>query len=412
MGNLRTFIGIDRSAEQWLFYLFCGALLVLPMGTSPFTILAIIILTLWIISGDFYRKRGIYFKESWIWPVLALIALSWVGLLYTPDLQGMGIKYAKKSYYWLFALVISGISFKHRNREYLIKALLAGLLINALIGFLQLGDLVPTLYKERYSGLSRGYNTLAILLILGILMTSFYFRKASTGKEKMIYLFLMIIYFSHLIILRGRGGYLTFALLSPLVVYNIAGGRKILITFLLYLLFIGLMSFSPFVQERVIESIDDIKIQFREGGDISWGKKYSDDENLQRIDRVFMWRWAIDLFLEHPLKGVGTGGLKKTILSKGGKRGTAHPHNNFLYMAVSFGIAGILVLAWFFWVLLKNGWQNRDGPVGFFVLSAGLVIFVGGFTDTQILDAGPAFFLAVITGLQSSLPEYGKIAEA
>ncbi len=118
-----------------------------------------------------------------------------------------------------------------------------------------------------------------------------------------------------------------------------------------------------------------------------------------------MWRWAIDLFVEHPLIGVGTGGYKQAILSGGGEKGIAHPHNNLLHMAVSYGIVGVVVFIWFFWVLLKNGWQNRGSVPGFFILSSGLVILVGGLTDTHILDAGGIFLLAVTTGFQAALPK-------
>jgi hypothetical protein len=52
---------------------------------------------------------------------------------------------------------------------------------------------------------------------------------------------------------------------------------------------------------------------------------------------------------------------------------------------------------------MKNGFQNRRSNVGFFILSSALVLFVGGFTETHILDAGGAFLLAVTAGLQGSL---------
>ena len=410
--KMKDIVMIDRSPEQWLYYLFCGAFFLLPMGTSPFTILGVGILFIWVITGEFFKKRHGYLREPWLWPVLAMVALTWLGLIYSNDPDGLGIKFAKKSHYWLYALAVAGISINIISVENLIKAFLGGLLLNAMIGFLQLGSIVPVFYKGRYAGLSGGYNTLAILLIIGIMMVSFYFRKAGGKKGKFICIFMMLVYFTHLIILEGRGGYLTFAILSPIVAYNLSHGRHLLITFLLYLLAIDLMSFSPFVQQRVIDSIYDVEVQLRADSDIRWGKQYSEDDTLQRIDRIYMWRWAVDIFMQHPFSGVGTGGYKRAILSGGGGRGADHPHNNFLYMAVSFGIAGVLVLGWFFWVLLRNGWRYRRDPLGFFILSSGLVIFVGGLTDTHILDAGPAFLLAVTTGLQSGLPIARKVSNA
>jgi O-antigen ligase len=117
-----------------------------------------------------------------------------------------------------------------------------------------------------------------------------------------------------------------------------------------------------------------------------------------------MWRWAVDLFLDNPVLGVGTGGYYKAILTGGGDQGIAHPHNNVLYVAVSWGIIGILVFTWFFWVLLKAGWQHRNHSIGFFILSSCLVILIGGMANSHLLDAGGALLLAVTTGLVSALP--------
>lgn len=399
---MKVFDKSDFTPGKGIFLLMGAALFVLPMGTSPFTIAALLALALWIFSGEFFRGKDAYLREPWLLPVIALVLLAWIGLTYTPDPQGQGFNLAKKSYYWLFALMAAGVALTDRRPEILIRALLAGLLVNALIGFLQLLKVVPTFYKDRCAGLSSGYNTLAILLILGVIMASFYFREARSGREKAAWFVLMLSYFVHLIILRGRGGYLTFALLSPMVVINLSGGRRLVNTLLIYVLLAGMMALSPFVRERVVESIEDVRVQFQSDRKIAWGKQYSEDENLQRIDRVYMWRWAFDLFLEHPLTGVGTGGFSRSVLDRGGGRGVAHPHNNFLYMAVSFGIPGVLALGWFFWVLLERGWRNRRDPLGYFILSSGLVILIGGLTDTHIIDAGPAFLLAVVTGLQAA----------
>ena len=181
--KMKALVNIKWSPEQWIYYLFCGTLFVLPMGTSPFTILGALALGVWIFTGEFYRKRYRYLNSSWLWPVLAMAALTWLGLIYSPDPYGLGIKFARKTHYWLYALAIACISFNAIRTERIIGLFLAGLFVNAFVGFVQLGGLVPTLYKDRYAGLSGGYNTLAILLILGILITSFYFRCADRWKN-------------------------------------------------------------------------------------------------------------------------------------------------------------------------------------------------------------------------------------
>jgi O-antigen ligase len=80
-----------------------------------------------------------------------------------------------------------------------------------------------------------------------------------------------------------------------------------------------------------------------------------------------------------------------------------HPHSNILHVAVSHGVVGVAIMLWFFLVLVRNGWYNRGSPEGYFVLVGALAVFVGGFLNTHVLDAGPAFFLAVLSGLQAGM---------
>lgn len=387
--------------DRLLRYLAYGAFLVMPMGTSPFTIIGFCLFSVWIFSGEFMRKREAFLSANWLLPLTAVIIIVWLGLLWSSDPFSLGLTYAKKTYYWLYAFVFATMAFMGGLDGRLIKAFLLGLFLNALVGFLQLGHLFPTFSKTGiliYNGFYSGYNTLSILLVLGILMSSYSFRRAAEKRERLIYLFLMLAYFGHLMILGGRGGYLTFILLSPIIVHNIFPKRTIKGGVLTYAVIGVLLFSSPLVRDRVTEMATGLEQNIRSGRDAAFGKTYSG-----HVDRVYMWRYALELFIEHPILGVGTGGYRNAVLAEGGERSMDHPHSNLLYVAASFGSVGVILFAWFFWVLLRNGWRNRETPIGFFILASTLVILVGGLTDTHIVDAGAAFLLATTTGLQASL---------
>lgn len=374
------------------------AMFALPMGTSPFTILAVLAAVLSFLDGSFYRDLGRVLREPWARPVLAWIVLTWIGLAYSPDDTGVGLKYALKTHYWVYGLVAAASIHAGFPAIRLVQAFLAGLLVNAVIAFLQIPGWVPSKMVGKFFGLASGYNTLSILLILGILMASFAFSQARTRRGGVLMLVLMLALFANLFIIRGRAGYVTFAVLSPIVVYNLCRGRHLLVAFLLYLLLIALTGWSPFVQERVTDTMVDIRLRLKMDRDTAIGKKYSDLE-----ERVYMWYWASRIILENPVKGVGTGGFNRAMRQAGAEVGVDHPHNNILHMAVSYGAVGLVVFFWFFFVLLRSGWYNRSRPVGFFILAGGLVIFIGGGLNTHILDAGPAFLLAVLSGLQEGV---------
>ena len=393
---------LDReSLRHPIYWLLCGAMFALPLGTSPITILAICILLAWIFTGEFIRRRRTFLAQPWFWPLVAWVILIWAGLLYTPDIHEMGFQYATKTYYWLYALAVVSVSFSKRPLSTPIKAFLVGLFINSLVGYLQWGNVFPENAKfGRYgnTGLYGGNNTLSVLLNLGIMISSFFYKTSEWKRDRIIYGFLMLFYFIHLLILGGRGGYLVFAVLSPIVLYNILPMRSVLIIVLSYLLLIGMVFSSSVVRERFAETVTEFREHFSAAADEKSGEKYS-----EHLDRIYMWHWAIQLFKEHPIIGVGTGGYQQATITKGGDRSVAHPHNNLLYVAATHGLVGLVVFLWFFGVLFKTGWRHRQDAAGFFVLCSSLVIFVGGFTDTHILNTGTGILLAVTTGLSSSV---------
>lgn len=389
--------GVSRA----VFLLVLLGFLVLPMGTSPFTIAEVLILAIWLFSGECWKNRKKYLRATCLWPVMLIIALKGVGLIYSPDPQGLGMKFAEKAHYWLLPFALAGLGLHVRAQKTIIYAFLAGLSINACVAFLQFGGVVPlrkSLGSYGYVGLHGGYNTLGMLLVLGILIGAFLWKQAGTKKTKHLLSIMIIACFLHLIILRSRGAYFCFILFLPIIIYNLLYTKSLLKTAGIFLLILSLSFLSPVVQQRVGETYDEIQARFNAGGDIGWGKEYS--ENL---DRIYMWRWAIELFLDHPIVGVGTGGLYKATLAAGGSVGIPHPHNNLLHMAVSYGLFGVAGFIWVFGVLLYNGWKYRSEPLGLFTLCSGFLLLLNGMTETNLLDAGGAFLLAASIGIQAGL---------
>ena len=396
---------IKLSADQSIYYLVCAAFLSMPLGTSPPVICGALAALVWIFSGKPIKLRWAYLGQSWFWPVLLLIVLHWVGLLYSPDPGGMGIGFAKKTHYWLYGLAVASISFAIFSPEKLIQAYLVGLGINTAVAIIQFIGVLPMMEEFSY-GLGLGYSSLAAYLVLGILMASYYFRELDKKSTRILLGLLMAGYFFHLIILMGRVGFLTFLILSPLIVRNLLRGFSIFKVSLVYVFLIGLMSLSPIVRDRVSLSVNQIKHHLSADPGSAWGREYTIHQ-----DRFYMWYGAVQIFLENPLFGVGTGGYTHALKEKGKPEwpAIAHPHSNLFYMAVSFGLIGIFALVWFFWEMIRNAWEERNTPLGYFVLSTALVIIVSGFVDTQIMDSATALLLSLATGLQNGFSKFARL---
>ena len=394
------------SAERFVFWCFLGVFLAMPIGTSPPLILGALGVCVWFFSGLALRVKSLL-SLRWFWPVMAFITLPWIGLLYTPDPGGLGINYAGKTYYWIFCLVLASLSLEKPQLTWIIKAFLLGLAVNACAGIFQLaGIMAPK--QGWFSGLTRGYISLGAYLPLGMLVCAFYFSHAEKRRHQAASLGLLFLFFFHLILLAGRTGYFTFILVFPLLpktLFKRLSGWKI---GAVCILIVGTMFFSPIVRQRMDLTFKQLLYHAQAERSKAWGREYTEHQ-----DRFYYWRGAIEIFLEHPILGVGTGGYAVTL--KGMRPESdpliSHPHNIFLYMAASFGVVGIVVLAWLFLEILRNGWKGRDGEIGYFVLSTGLVLLLNGVFNTTILEAGTLLLLSLAAGLQQAIPEFSEARE-
>jgi len=213
-------------ADGLLFYACMGAFFAMPLGTAPMNIFGILAVCVWLFSGKAYGKLKIIIRHTWFWPVLLLIILPWIGLLYSPDETGLGFKYAKKTHYWLYGITIASIAFNKFQTKQLIQAFIAGLAVNSVAAMFQLGFiLLQGTPLPNDLGLGPGYSSLSVYLIVGILVTAFYFNQTQKNRNRLYLCLLMGLFFFHLIMMKGRNGYFTFIVVSPLIIVHMMKQR-------------------------------------------------------------------------------------------------------------------------------------------------------------------------------------------
>jgi len=393
-------------ADRLLFYACLGAFFAMPLGTAPMTFFGILAAVVWLFSGKVFSRRHIYIQHSWSWPVILLIILPWVGLLYSPDTTGLGLEYAQKTHYWIYGFAVAAIAFKRFQGKHLVQAFLVGLALISVASIIQVGViLMQGGVLGNDFGLGPSYSTMSAYLVLGIMVTAFYFKEIKDSRKRVYICFLMGLFFIHLIMLKGRNGYFTFIVVSPLIIVQMVKRLNLIKILLVYGLIASLMALSPSVRDQASWTVRQINEQINAPPDTAWGKGFTANEY-----RFLLFRNALRVFKQHPLFGVGTGGFQ-TVVKQNGKPDwplLEHPHNNFLQMAVSFGLIGILALTWLFWELFKNSWSQRKTVTGYFVFSSTIVIFVSGMFNSQILDTGTAVLLALTVGLQEEFPRFSN----
>ncbi len=383
--------GTDKTTffiDSIIFWSFCIAVFFTPVSISISTIFVVISLTISIFSGHFFKYNYSSQKKEWFLPVQLLFVIPWLGLLYTDDLL-LGLKLAKKTHYWLYIFAILPLTSTRFYMKTIVNSFLLGLSLTAIIYVLQFTGVLPR-YEDSNLGFIK-HITYSLFLVFGMLISSFYFSKADQTKHKIFLSLLFLLLFFNLIIVWGRVGYLAFIILSPLIIFNLIGKKNILNVILVAALCIGAMFLSPIVRDRVSNIINDTKA-YQQG-------KVFTPVGL----RLHMWNGALKIIRDNPFFGVGTGGyrlaMKKYDIPSVKDIEFIHPHNSYLYMAASYGIFGLIILLWLFWVLLKTGWKCRETAQGFSLLSFTLIIIIGSFTGTQILQGQSAMLFSIFIGI-------------
>lgn len=377
------------NSDDLIFSLIALTFFLLPTGTAPPLISIGLAFLIWAASGKAVNIIAVI-KQSWFFPVIPFLVLPWIGLLYSQNIE-LGMDYALKTKYWITLFITAGIVLDEKRLYILLKWFWAGLLMGAVLALIQfIGLMAP--FKMGHLGFGIVHTLVCMYLIIGILTASFYFKKTEPWKGKLILIFLILSFLFHLTVLRGRSGYLIFGIVSPIVAGNLMYKFSYKIKIMVSVILVGCLILSPVVRKVVIDTIvklNEQKVRILKG------------EDVKDFPRFFIIREAVTNFIAHPFVGIGTGSLTEPTKAKG--HAVAHPHNNVLYMGVSFGFFGVAACFWFFWKMFKTSWDYRKSALGYFICSTCIVLFLGGMFDTQILNTGTLLFLSMSYGMLNNL---------
>src|SRR5262249_1339005 len=123
---------------------------------------------------------------------------------------------------------------------------------------------------------------------------------------------------------------------------------------------------SPYLRDRVERTIRDYQLDQK-----------TPDIATSNGERLFYWRTAAAAIVEAPVLGHGTGSTKEIFeAAADGKVGEwarkiRNPHNQTLYVAMQWGLFGVIVLFAFWYVHLMTFFRRQG-----FVAWIGLIVVV------------------------------------
>ena len=328
----------------------------LPLSTSALSVLAIAILLLWLIEGNFREKFREIFSNTVVLAVLAFLAVLILGLLWSPDV-GAGLEVIRAR--WKIALLpvfLTAISLEKRSLycNFFLAGLTAAMCLTFLAWFdlIHFGGLSPEHLTRKTSHII--YNPLLAFGIYLVLHEAVWGGRKAVVRSALFILAGVMIF--NMFITEGRAGQLAFFVLMVLFLFQLFKRNRLkavlAICLLLPALFAAGYFFSPVFQERVDVACKEIS-QFHDNPDTSVGL------------RLLFWGNSCDMIRRHPWIGVGTGGFQISYAWTNWARtpwhiATDNPHNQYLLVAATVGIPGAVIMLLIFVAMFRQAWLMRD----------------------------------------------------
>ncbi|MCW5211591.1 O-antigen ligase family protein, partial [Desulfobulbus sp. TB] len=333
----------------------------LPLSTSAISLLAILILLLWLIEGRFIKKGLAIFSQPVAVAVLAFLTLLCLGLLWTEHLT-VGFKTLKDQ--WKLALLpvlLTTVTYHHRSlylSAFLLGMTLAmGMTFLAWFDLLHYADVSPTHLTPKTFHVT--YNPLLAFAIYLVLHEAIWGR---TRFRKRPYIIRVALFglaglmTVNMFMTEGRTGQVVFLVLISLLLLQIfrknrlkAAGAILLVLPVICL--IGYF-YSPTFQQRVNIAQQEIK-NFKTDPDTSVGM------------RLLFLQNSLEIIRKHPWLGVGTGDFQSAYAEINSTRSptsiaTDNPHNQYVLVGAMLGVVGIFFLLLIFFAMFVQAKIIQD----------------------------------------------------
>lgn len=149
----------------------------------------------------------------------------------------------------------------------------------------------------------------------------------------------------------------------------------------------ALVVMSPLMLERVL-------IAYREVA------QYEPFDQTSLGLRVDMWRLALDQFLSHPLLGTGSGTYHQIAAQYFGhcEYTCIHPHNQYLFLAMEYGVSGLIAFLWILWRLIQTA-HRSESPERTVLYALIAVIAVDSLFNVPLWYRAQSYFFYAMLGL-------------
>lgn len=328
----------------------------LPISYIPFILIYIVTLLKVDLNHTYSKKLFLSLKWLIIWLIIAL--LSFVINFITRDsfdLISFSIDFIMIFFYIFVGYLGQVLYLTKRCDEQQLEAILITMIkvlsLIVVVGSIRffIFDRNEALFFNFFHPLN--YRLFEVLLLIFVTPVSIGYYLKTKSSIALLYVLILI---SGVFVSGSRTGYVTLSLLIPIMLYTKDITIVGLLKSLLPLMIIGAVILFDEDIQRNLQRLDMIKHYF----DLNFESAVEDNQVVRRVGMI---AGSKEMILNNPFFGVGLG--KENYFSAFPKFyldyfHVGRPHNQYLSLAASTGLLGLLAFLMFFYSIVIQGKQT------------------------------------------------------
>lgn len=352
---MRDIFSLDNTYQILLMLL----IFLLPLSVAGTNIVSVLILVLWLGSGDYKSKLRQIGESKVLLASIMFFSLHVIGLLWTEDVQ-WGMKIIKKMLDFVLLFPILYTLTKKAYIKYYISAFLLAMTISELSSYLIWFELIPPFGHATADDPTAFifhilYNPLLAFAIYLVGHEIVY--NSSLSKIRCFLGVLLVLTMTiNMFITGGRAGQVAYFALLILFIFQYFRTQKIKALCAVVILVPGVL-FTAYQTSNIFQA--------RVGLAATNLVSYADNKNSsvgQRLTYIIN-SWGI--ILEHPVIGVGTGDFpieytKINARSEAKVTNLHNPHNMYILILVQLGLVGLVSLFSIFYYQVRFALRASD----------------------------------------------------
>ena len=363
---------------------------VLPLSTAALMVFFSATVLCCLLAGNWHEKYLILRYNPMALMFIIFFALFLIGLSFTTVPRAVGLHTLTKYSKFLLGFFLFSTFRNEKTATAAFFGFLVAASITLLLSFIKFFGHSDFLHRFAFdSGVFKDHIFTGFLFAFtSYCFAVFAFSIKNTWRWLFALLFLLTVY-NVLFINLSRSGYVVLFSLMLLLAWQQFAWKGLLAGLLISIFLCGSLLFLPAnFKERFNLAHSEIT-QYEHGS-------FATSVGL----RLEFYHNSLKLLKTHPWKGTGTGSFAQDYLAltQDKQFATKNPHNEYLNIAVQFGLLGVLILLGMF---IVHAWTSfrLQGLRQYFAQAVLVSIAVGSLFNSWLMDVTQGCFYVIFTAL-------------